>query len=194
MRSLWKREELETRHTPVTPLYDTALLEPQVPETSILPGAAEPAADNTSEAVARHLRLLNGLATALVRERARLLTELRPEVLRLTVLVAREIIGREVALDPSLIERTLEEALQRLNEASHIVARLHPEDLAFLRERAASLPEGQRGPPLELVADESVARGGCRLDSERGSIDATLETQLRLIHEALQGEGGGAMG
>lgn len=97
--------------------------------------------------------------------------------------VAREIIGHEVRADPAVIEHTLTQALQNLHFATRIAVRLHPDDLVHLQEHAAVWE--QHTPALEFVADEEIARGGCVLESDRGGFDATLETQLKTLHEAM---------
>jgi flagellar assembly protein FliH len=61
--------------------------------------------------------------------------------------------------------------------------RLHPDDLAHLQEHQATWRE--QAAQLEFVADPEMERGGCRLDSDRGGFDATLQTQLSTLHEAL---------
>ena len=38
---------------------------------------------------------------------------------------------------------------------------------------------------LTLEADEEIGRGGCRIKTELGDIDACIETQLRLMKNTL---------
>ena len=40
-----------------------------------------------------------------------------------------------------------------------------------------------------VVPDETIGRGGCRLESESGTVDATFATQLDVIERHLLGEG-----
>jgi flagellar biosynthesis/type III secretory pathway protein FliH len=42
---------------------------------------------------------------------------------------------------------------------------------------------------LAVVPDEAVSRGGCRIETESGTVDATLGTQLEVIERHLLGEG-----
>lgn len=177
MRAIWKRQEVEAGLVPVQPLPSRGG-DPQA--SSLAPPGPSPSLSD--ETVARHLRLLNSLAAGLVAERAHQLAALRPELLSLVLLICRELLGREVSSNPAVIEYTLGRALETLRGATRVTARLHPEDVAWLSS-AADLPAY-----VELVPDAAVQRGECVLDSERGSIDATWETQLRLVREALQWE------
>lgn len=178
MRAIWKRHEVEAGLVPVQPLHSRGG-DPQAGS----PAPPGPSPSLSDETVARHLRLLNSLAAGLVAERAHQLTALRPELLSLVLLICRELLGREVSSNPAVIEYTLGRALETLRGATHVTARLHPEDAAWLSSAAADLPAY-----VELVPDAALQRGECVLDSDRGSIDATWETQLRLVREALQWE------
>ncbi len=178
MRAVWKRHEVEAGLVPVQPLYGS--------EGERRPGALappQPSQPMPDEAVARHLRLLNSLAAGLVAERGNQLAALRPELVSLVMLICRELLGREISTNPAVIDYTLGRALEMLRGATRVRARLHPEDVAWLGSISADLPAH-----VELVPDAALQRGECVLDSDRGSIDATWETQLRLVHEALSWE------
>jgi flagellar biosynthesis/type III secretory pathway protein FliH len=67
---------------------------------------------------------------------------------------------------------------------------LHPDDLSAAEARRAAL--AARAPAasaIELVADRSVGRFGCIVETPLGQVDARLETQLGALERAL---GGGA--
>jgi flagellar assembly protein FliH len=177
MGGLLKREDLPAGA--IRPFVEAEA--PVNPETRVTP-APTPAAG-----VERHVRLLERIAEEMVRERGRLLADIRPEVLGLVMAVAREVIGREVAVDAAIIESTLAQALQNLHFATRIVVRVHPDDAAHLQEQLAAWQ--RQTAQVEFVADPGIERGGCRLDSDRGGFDATLQTQLETLHEALIASG-----
>lgn len=177
MCALLKKSELQGHPQTIRPFLEAEPGRAPQPETGRPPAASPPPVDE------RHQRLLERVVEEIVRERARLMTEIRPDVLLLTLAIAREIVGHEVRTDPAIIESTLTQALQNLHFASRIVVHLHPQDLAYLEDHPG--PWQQQTAQLEFVGDPDVARGGCRLASDRGGIDATLETQLRTLHEAL---------
>jgi flagellar assembly protein FliH len=131
----------------------------------------------------RHLRLLERIAEEMVRDRAQLLAELRPDLLELACSIAREIIGHEVIADRAIIEQTLAQALQNLHFATRLVVRLHPDDLAHLQEQQAAWSD--HSARLDFVADPEIEAGGCRVNSDRGGFDATLQTQLSTLRAAL---------
>jgi len=146
--------------------------------------AKKPAVMPEANTEQRHIQLLERIAEEFVRQREQLLSALRPEVLRLSFAIAREIIGCEISLKPELIENTIAQALQNLHFATRILIRVHPEDFAYLHTHSR-LPQVSPSLQMELVADESIERGGCILASDYGGFEATLAGQLQALHEAL---------
>lgn len=67
-----------------------------------------------------------------------------------------------------------------------VTARLHPRDLRLLADddRTLVLPAGTR---VDLVADETMALGGCVVETDAGQFDGSLDTQLRRLHSVLNG-------
>lgn len=195
MGALIKKTELGAQEGAVRPLYaaaegarQPAAAPPPAPASAAPPTAGTPPAEAAGPGVVdRHARLLNRMITELVAERQRLLTELRPDLLRLALQIASAIIGYESTANPALIEHTLTQALQQLHFASRVVVRVHPEDLAYVQERP-DLFQTHSG-EVEFVADQSVERGGCLLQSDRGGIDSTIATQIRSLTEQLLEQG-----
>jgi flagellar assembly protein FliH len=64
---------------------------------------------------------------------------------------------------------------------------IHPGDLEMLRADAMLSEWLKRhgSGPIPWRADETVRLGGCIVHTERGSLDARLETQLSALHEIL---------
>ena len=78
-------------------------------------------------------------------------------------------------------------ALQSLRTERRVEILVHPSQTAYLQQRLDELRArypsiGQ----LEPVPDASLAPSGCILRSDMGTIDASLETQLASIRNALQ--------
>jgi len=190
MGALLKKEQLAAQAGEVRPLYALATA-PSPPLAAASPAPAEPDAGD-GVALQRHLTLLSRVISETVAARERLLMELQPDLLTLVLALVREIIGHEASADPSVIEHTLTQSLKQLHFATRLTAYLHPDDLAHLQERPeiVSVP----GVEIELAADRTVARGGCRLDSDRGGLDATFATQLQSLAERLAQDAKGSFG
>jgi type III secretion protein L len=119
-------------------------------------------------------------------ERDRLLASAEAELVRLSLSVAEKILRREVARQTPVVEiaaSALEEARQR----RVVVLRVHPEDASALRACERQLVAIlSQAPGLDLREDPGVSRGGVVVQTEGGTIDAQLDTQLQALRSALE--------
>jgi len=111
------------------------------------------------------------------------------EMVSLVMAICRKILHRELSLDPAVIGSTLREALRQALQAEEHHVHLHPDDLAEAERLRPELMRSIRGiQHLAMHPDGQIARGGCRVESTKGEVDATLEGQLAVIEEALRGQ------
>lgn len=124
----------------------------------------------------------------LARARARFAEEAGRQIVRLAARIAEKIVGRLAEADVEAARVNLAKALELAGRSGQWTVLVHPDQLASLRE---SLPElmdalGLSG-EVRWTADKRIARGGVKVLTGRGEIDATLETQLANVVEALLG-------
>jgi len=89
--------------------------------------------------------------------------------------VARQVVRAELTARPDLIAAVAQEAIDTLlMSARHITVRVHPDEHALIAQGTgdALAARGAR-----LVADATLTRGGCLVESDIGAIDATLQTR-----------------
>ncbi len=101
--------------------------------------------------------------------------------------MAERIVGHAVDLDPTVMADIASQALHASRaRGSTVVLRVHPEDLAAVAERRPSWLGGEDSPAeVSLVADPSVGRYGCVVETAAGRLDARLQTQLDVLERAL---------
>ena len=109
------------------------------------------------------------------------------EIVTLVINMVRQLIRREVKLDPGQIVGVVREALGILPiSARNIRVVLHPDDAELLR-KAYTL--GEHDQKWQIVEDPVIQRGGCRIHTDTSQIDATLDSRLSsLIAPLLAGE------
>jgi flagellar assembly protein FliH len=110
--------------------------------------------------------------------RASFIRQTEADVVKLSLAVARRILYRELTIDPGSIAGLVKAALEKLQSDVVARARVHPELEAAVR---ATIEQSGRRASVEVVADASLERGGVVLETNRGSLDASIETQLREI-------------
>lgn len=119
------------------------------------------------------------LVNALTRDIAQFDGLLADSVLDLAIILAKRIVGESLNVRPELMLNTVREALQLLGQArAPARLRLHPEDARLVREH---IGDQCADSGWSVVEDESIARGGCRLESAGGELDATLHTRWERV-------------
>ncbi|MDB6000431.1 MAG: Flagellar assembly protein FliH [Rhizobacter sp.] len=113
--------------------------------------------------------------------------EMAQALARASVSLARQVVRNQLATQPQLVALVAQEAVEALLlSARHIVVRVNPQDHGLIAEGAADTLAARNA---RLVADPSLSRGGCRVESDIGVVDASMETRWRLAAGALgQGE------
>ncbi|MDZ4658921.1 MAG: FliH/SctL family protein [Bythopirellula sp.] len=107
-------------------------------------------------------------------------------IVKLACAFAKRIVRRELQQQPEIALEWIREALQLASGAAEITLRLHPHDLVTLRSQVEQLAAVfSPAAPARIVGDETISLGGCRLETQFGSIDQQLETQLARISEEL---------
>jgi flagellar biosynthesis/type III secretory pathway protein FliH len=118
--------------------------------------------------------------------RSELIRNTEQQALRAVLLVAAELVGSALQSDPSQIAAMLAPHLQRLRRAAALTLRLHPEDAHYLERNRSELARCAGFEcPIELLADPTVSRGGCIVESNLGELDARIETRLAELGRAL---------
>lgn len=98
------------------------------------------------------------------------------EIVELVQAVARQMLRRELRMDPTHVVGVVREGLAALPmAAADVVVRLHPDDAAVVNECLAGDAAG-RGWRIE--ADPLMERGGCIVVTPQSQVDCRLETRL----------------
>ena len=108
-----------------------------------------------------------------------------PDVIKLVMDIAEKVIGKLVAQHKEATHAVVHQALER-SLGDKIVVRLHPADWKRLQSADIAFKDIlDRTKHLHFREDETIQKGGCVVETEIGTIDAQLETQLKAIKKAL---------
>jgi flagellar biosynthesis/type III secretory pathway protein FliH len=108
----------------------------------------------------------------------------RSEIARLAVEIARKVLACRTANGDYDLQTVIEEALKCAPTRQDIVVHVHPEDLAPCQQLMQENPDGPLA-GLEFVADWSVARADCVVETPKGIVKSFVEQHLERIGEAL---------
>ncbi len=125
---------------------------------------------------------------AFIQTRERFLAEGQQDVVRLAALIAAKVCKRQVELDPLIVAVQMAEVLALVLRPTRLQVTCHPDDRELLTRALPTLAaRTQHSVNVELVDDPALARGSCvaRLAEGGGQIDASIDTQLQRIVDAL---------
>jgi flagellar assembly protein FliH len=104
----------------------------------------------------------------------------------IAVRLARQVLRSELVGQPELVAQVATEAVGAvLLSARQITVLLHPADLPLVAQAAA---EALQARGARLVADASLERGGCRVESDLGAVDARIGERWAQAASALGSE------
>ncbi len=100
--------------------------------------------------------------------------------------VAEKLIRHEVQANPESVRAMMSEALKLGSGAQQIRFHLNPIDVEHLGQNTKSFIINLTGcQDCEIIEDETISPGGCFIETQHGTSDATLETQLERISQEL---------
>ena len=110
-----------------------------------------------------------------------------PDILEISVGIAKKIIKKELESDPQTIINTIIDVLKTVSKNEpRVTIRVKPQSVQFIKDTLPSVTY-QYGieSKINIIADPSIEDGGCILQTGNGIVDASIDTQLEIIKKAL---------
>lgn len=119
-------------------------------------------------------------------ERQSIIAGSEDEIVQLAVTVARKIISHELAVNPDTIVDIVKRAIDKTSDREELTVRVNPENLESTISAQEDISQSSKGiRKLKILADSTVAPGGCVVETQNGTVDARVERQLSEIEQAL---------
>jgi len=112
-----------------------------------------------------------------------------PDILEISIDIAKKIIKKEVESDPQVLINTITEVLKTISKnEQRIDIRVRPQNAQFIKDTLPTVTY-QYGieAKINIIADPSVEEGGCVFQTANGIVDASVDTQLEIIKKVLEG-------
>lgn len=188
--ALWPLPDLATPQAPPQPATGSpaspALDPEQVAYNRGYETGKAAAMEEASRTVKRAAGLLVSTAEALDAARLGVVRELEDSVYLLSLAVARHLILREVSADPSVVRDLVQRGLDSFPVGSHVEIHLHPEDLTALRGQFELPGSDGRAAEIQWIADQSVERGGCTLETPHRVVDGRVDLALADLYHRMR--------
>lgn len=109
-------------------------------------------------------------------------------LMELVFRIARMITLKELSTDPEYVLRLSRDLLDRVGIRDNVKIRIHPKDVQSIELLKSELVKSFSDlKNLGIETSEDVPSGGCKLETQWSAIDASIETQLAGIRDALVG-------
>ena len=119
-------------------------------------------------------------------ERHKLIESAEPELVRLATGLAERILHQQIALDRGVVVEMAKVAIARLVDRESVTVRVNPADLERMRQHRDEFLNTSDIKHLRIIEDQRVDRGGVVVETDGGTIDARISTQLneakRVLH------------
>lgn len=139
---------------------------------------AEQRCRNALQTVAHAAAQLESIQAQFVHDRER-------DLHGLAIAIARQMIQRELTLDPALTAELVRRALALLPLDTIIEVRMHPDDLSVLGSTVQEFAAPGRQVQLTWVGDPLLDRGGFVLETPARVVDGRADVALRQLYERL---------
>lgn len=108
------------------------------------------------------------------------------DIVMLAVRVAEKIIHHQLQVEPETVLYLTREACRSLTGCQNILIFVNPAEVEILRDSKELLTEDfHHQANISIIADADIPAGGCRVDTESGQVEVTLEGQLAELKRIL---------
>jgi len=118
--------------------------------------------------------------------RRRTLEGLEQEAVDLAREIAERLLSAHLALEPETVLSIAKESLHLVADRLNVVLYINPIELELMKSRKdellSILPASAE---LQVIADPLIQPGGCRVETEQGRVDATMEARREALLKAL---------
>lgn len=132
------------------------------------------------------LRALDEAVASVQLHSERWISNVEENLSALATVIARHVVQREVAADPTIVRDLVQRALAQFPMDQTVSVRLHPEDAATCSVDSGADGAG-RVRDVRWIADPHIARGGCLVEGREriidGRVDTSLERAYRIVSQ-----------
>ena len=111
-----------------------------------------------------------------------------PDILEISVDIAKKIIKKEMETDPQVIINTIIDVLKSVSKSEpKVTIRVNPKSVDFVKDILPNITyEYGIETKINVNSDPSIEDGGCIFQTNNGIVDASIDTQLEIIKKALE--------
>lgn len=111
------------------------------------------------------------------------------EIINLACEIAERLLSVHLSMDREVILGVAAESLRMVADRLNVVLYINPDELELVENRMDEMKSilPARG-QFQVVSDSAIQPGGCKVETEQGWVDATMETRREALLKALYGK------
>lgn len=135
------------------------------------------------------LATMRGLIDMARAERHKIIEGAEPEIIKLAMGIAERILHKTVEVDRDVVVAITKAAIGELVDRESITVRVNPIDLERMKQHRDSMLALGETKHMRVIEDQRVDPGGVVVETESGTLDAKIETQIEEAKRVLKVEG-----
>ena len=135
--------------------------------------------------IVERLSRLESVISELEHLKERKIQEILPEIVDLSLEIARKIVHRKIEQDREIIISVVREAVKKIGREERMLIRVNPADYDTMISNLEVLREESRLKDITIEPSESVSPGGCYIETPTAEVDARIEEQIRELRDAI---------
>ncbi|HEX2960367.1 MAG TPA: FliH/SctL family protein [Ignavibacteriales bacterium] len=105
-------------------------------------------------------------------------------VTEVAVIIAEKIVRHEISKE-SVISSTLRESVKKILGANEVIIKINPKDFASLHSDQEGVLLEESFSKIKFEQDDKIETGGCIVETDIGSVDSRIATQISEIKKHL---------
>ncbi|MCR5289592.1 MAG: flagellar assembly protein FliH [Treponema sp.] len=160
-------------------------IESESKDTGYAEGYDKGYADGNAE-VDRLIDRLHVMMTALLNRREEILSETEQQIVELVILMARKVVKVLSENQKTVVLNNVLQALKKVRGKGAVSIRVNLADLKLTTEHIQTfISRVENVSKIQVLEDSSVEPGGCIVDTDFGSIDARISSQLHELEQKI---------
>lgn len=129
---------------------------------------------------------LQGVTAALEAFRQELFEQARNELVEFAFALADRIVGARSQRENELVLETVAKCTREILDKTKLKIRVNPQQAEYIKENLDAIRALDESiAQIAVEADARVATGGCVVETDSGTADGRLQSQLAMLHRAL---------
>lgn len=135
----------------------------------------------------RLIKRMHTIIEEAIDRRDTIIQDAEDQVIRIILLIARKVVKSISEEQKKVVIDNIKAALQKIKGKTEVIVRVNTEDLELSTEHKEEvMQQFEELKQITILEDTRIDKGGCIIETDFGSVDARIATQLAEIEEKIR--------